>query len=363
MDGTKPHAAEASSVGARLRRERESRDTTLEEIVRTTEVDVLYLEALENGEYDALPGPAFGKLYIRAYADALGFDPQPLIEEYDRERNERLRKQAVEARRKRPQEPPRRRRVSGWRPEGVPAEDVASAEPTDVEPETPEVAAVTSEPEPAPEAPPLAASTPAPIAEEAPVEPQPTVDASATRHDRRLVSRPAVVALLAVALIAIVWVSTVVFRSDDTPAPAAPLIPAETATETPPPVAASEPSVSQPAASTPIVTEGALTVPEFGVGRRIVNRRVEGETDTFEEGTVAWFSTRVMGGSRGEHIRHVWLHEGSAVQSIRLDLGGPHWRTFSQKTLWGEGSWAVEARDADGNVLARSTFSCVRAGS
>jgi hypothetical protein len=55
-------------------------------------------------------------------------------------------------------------------------------------------------------------------------------------------------------------------------------------------------------------------------------------------------------------VRHVWLHEGKVVEGITLRLGSSNWRTQSAKTLYSEGSWAVEARDADGTVLARDEF-------
>jgi hypothetical protein len=69
----------------------------------------------------------------------------------------------------------------------------------------------------------------------------------------------------------------------------------------------------------------------------------------------------VLGGTPGEPIRHVWLYEGSVQQSIELELGGPDWRTQSKKTLGKTGQWAVEARDREGGVLARATFTCVPA--
>jgi hypothetical protein len=104
-------------------------------------------------------------------------------------------------------------------------------------------------------------------------------------------------------------------------------------------------------------------VSDSGVGRRVVRGRLEGESERFEQGEVACFLTRVLGGRPGESVRHVWLHEGRAVQTIELELGGPHWRTFSRKTLRDIGSWAVEARDAEGRVLARAGFTCAPAGS
>ena len=55
--------------------------------------------------------------------------------------------------------------------------------------------------------------------------------------------------------------------------------------------------------------------------------------------------------------------EGRPVESIPLELGGPHWRTHSHKTLWGIGRWSVEVRDSEDRVLATATFDCVPAGS
>ena len=73
------------SFGEKLRRERENRNTTIEEISGATGIGLSYLEALEHNEFEALPGRAFGKLYIRAYAKVLEFDPGPLLSDYDRE--------------------------------------------------------------------------------------------------------------------------------------------------------------------------------------------------------------------------------------------------------------------------------------
>ena len=104
-----------------------------------------------------------------------------------------------------------------------------------------------------------------------------------------------------------------------------------------------------------------LTVPESGVGRRLVRHQLEGQDDRFAAGTVVWFQTRVLGGQRGESIRHVWMHEGRAVQSISLRLGAADWRTQSSKMLRDTGRWAVEARDGEGRVLGRADFACVGA--
>ena len=312
------------SFGEKLKQERESRDTPIEEIASTTKIQVSYLKALERNEFEALPGGAFGKFYIRAYAEVLGFDPQPLIADYDRERHGRKQ-----------EEPPEEKQ------EELPKE-------VEVEVEA-EVEAVLSRLE---------------------VTHYTGKPASSSRWSAVTLT------LLLVGLpILMVWIY-VAFRTDDagveSPSVASPQLSAEiskpSASTPPSPSGEKQPALEKKTtgSSLPAGTAtgaGSLSVPEFGVGRQVVNRRLEGRGDRFQKGRVAWFSTRVLGGEAGEYIRHVWLHEGKTVQSIELKLGGPHWRTHSRKTLWSLGEWTVEARDPEDRVLARATFTCVPGGS
>jgi hypothetical protein len=111
--------------------------------------------------------------------------------------------------------------------------------------------------------------------------------------------------------------------------------------------------------------EGTLSVSEYGVGTDVVDLELKGKGDQFDEGTKVVFLTRVVGGTEGDRIRHVWFHDKEEVVSIGLTIGGAHWRTYSRKTL-GPGSagpWAVEARDSEDHVLARAEFTCVPAAS
>lgn len=73
-----------SSFGRKLRQIREERGRSLSEIADATKIRRTYLEALETDDFDAFPGKAYGKFFLRAYADAVGFDPEPLMAEYDR---------------------------------------------------------------------------------------------------------------------------------------------------------------------------------------------------------------------------------------------------------------------------------------
>ena len=68
--------------GEQLRAERERRDMALREIAEATKIRVRYLEALENGEHDRLPGFVFAKGYIRAYADTIGADVDMMVDAY-----------------------------------------------------------------------------------------------------------------------------------------------------------------------------------------------------------------------------------------------------------------------------------------
>jgi Helix-turn-helix domain len=47
-----------------------------------TKIRAKYLRALENEEFGMLPGPTFVKTFLRTYGEALGLDPQVLVEEY-----------------------------------------------------------------------------------------------------------------------------------------------------------------------------------------------------------------------------------------------------------------------------------------
>lgn len=123
-----------------------------------------------------------------------------------------------------------------------------------------------------------------------------------------------------------------------------------------PPSTGPEPvlAVSVPPSPEPVL----LSVPEYGVGTAVKKRELVGESDRFREGTQVWFWTRVVGGTQGETIDHVWLHDGVEAARMALLVGGSHWRVQSAKTLrpGSAGAWAVEARNAEGHVLARREF-------
>ena len=68
-------------VGAKLRQERIGRGFTIADIARETRIPSRYLEAIEADNYESLPGLVFARNFVRQFAQALDFDPDPLIAE------------------------------------------------------------------------------------------------------------------------------------------------------------------------------------------------------------------------------------------------------------------------------------------
>jgi cytoskeleton protein RodZ len=74
--------------GERLRREREMRGITLDEICESTKIARRHLEALEKERFDQLPGGVFNKGFVRAYAKFLGIDEDEAVADYALASNE-----------------------------------------------------------------------------------------------------------------------------------------------------------------------------------------------------------------------------------------------------------------------------------
>jgi len=73
-----------TAVGAYLKREREIRQVSLEELVQTTRIPLKALQHIEADEFDALPGDVFARGFIRSYARALGLDAADVLDKFDR---------------------------------------------------------------------------------------------------------------------------------------------------------------------------------------------------------------------------------------------------------------------------------------
>ncbi|MDZ4180910.1 MAG: helix-turn-helix domain-containing protein [Coriobacteriia bacterium] len=98
----------SDSLGQILSKARRSRGYSLKDADAATRVRAKLLDALERGDYDALPNPAYVRGYIIGYAKFLELDPKPLLDLFAAEtghttavsRDRRLHEQVVSEREK-----------------------------------------------------------------------------------------------------------------------------------------------------------------------------------------------------------------------------------------------------------------------
>jgi cytoskeleton protein RodZ len=70
------------SFGEKLKQEREKRKITLEQISSSTKIGTRMLQALEEDNFNQLPGGIFNKGFVRAYSRFLGLDEDQIVAEY-----------------------------------------------------------------------------------------------------------------------------------------------------------------------------------------------------------------------------------------------------------------------------------------
>ena len=78
------------TFGERLKRERELREVTIDEICSATRIAPKFLNALENEQWAKLPGGVFGHGFVRTIARYLGLSEENLLSEYDLARGEAI---------------------------------------------------------------------------------------------------------------------------------------------------------------------------------------------------------------------------------------------------------------------------------
>lgn len=74
-----------SSVGEQLRRAREARGLTVQQIAEETKLKLVQVEALESGDYSAFPAMVYTRGSLKSYADVVKIDPTPLLEQLKEE--------------------------------------------------------------------------------------------------------------------------------------------------------------------------------------------------------------------------------------------------------------------------------------
>jgi hypothetical protein len=70
-------------IGSSLRDARLRQSLDFPELELRTKIRPKYLRALEDERFDILPAPTYVKGFLRSYAEALGLDGQPFVDEYN----------------------------------------------------------------------------------------------------------------------------------------------------------------------------------------------------------------------------------------------------------------------------------------
>jgi len=112
-----------ADIGSTLREARIRARIDMSEVEASTKIRAKYLRAIENEEWDLLPGPVYAKSFLRTYGDYLGLDSRMLVDEFKRRYEHPIDHEPRSAaalrhdreRRRRP-EPPR---MPSWAPIGI----------------------------------------------------------------------------------------------------------------------------------------------------------------------------------------------------------------------------------------------------
>ena len=73
---------EPTGIGSTLRDARNRRKIDLSEVEEATKIRIRFLRALENEDWDVLPGDIYTRAFIKTYASYLGLDGERLAEDY-----------------------------------------------------------------------------------------------------------------------------------------------------------------------------------------------------------------------------------------------------------------------------------------
>ena len=73
-----------TNFGASLKKARESKGISLDQIAKTTRISTRFLAAIESEEFQVLPGGVFNRGFVRSFAESVGLDPDQAVADYER---------------------------------------------------------------------------------------------------------------------------------------------------------------------------------------------------------------------------------------------------------------------------------------
>jgi cytoskeletal protein RodZ len=71
------------NVGQYLKRERELRGISLEQVAGITKISPHYLNAIDADQFDSLPSKIFAKGFVKSYAKAIGLNQDEVVLRYE----------------------------------------------------------------------------------------------------------------------------------------------------------------------------------------------------------------------------------------------------------------------------------------
>jgi transcriptional regulator with XRE-family HTH domain len=77
----------ARSLELDLSRFRKRAGVSLEDIAQRTKIGSRFLQAIEDEQFEQLPGGIFSTSYLRQYAEAIGYDEDALVAHYNQKMN------------------------------------------------------------------------------------------------------------------------------------------------------------------------------------------------------------------------------------------------------------------------------------
>lgn len=71
-----------TELGQKLKEAREAKGLSIDQLHEITKIQKRHLVAIEEGNYDVLPGAFYARAFIKQYADAAGLNGEELLVEY-----------------------------------------------------------------------------------------------------------------------------------------------------------------------------------------------------------------------------------------------------------------------------------------
>ncbi|MBN1270590.1 MAG: helix-turn-helix domain-containing protein [Kiritimatiellae bacterium] len=71
-----------ATIGQTFKTARENRKLTTSQAAAATRIKIQHIEAMERDDFSVMAAPAYAKGFIKLYAEHLGLDPRPLVQEY-----------------------------------------------------------------------------------------------------------------------------------------------------------------------------------------------------------------------------------------------------------------------------------------